>query len=149
MGLGQINTTNFLFADDDEKSTSQKESATSPDVKSYLQMNTTDDKFPILIRNNVHPGLVSSFAIGLWLKLMYARSYPPRPQPSIWHFRNLPVQTLSKMDGRRLLVTAILSIVSPKMCLTPNERVCRALSLPRAALNNPSRQWNPQAALVS
>lgn len=61
MGLGQINTTGFLFGDDDEKTNNQKESATSPDVKSYLQMNTTDDKFPILIRNNHHPGLVSYF----------------------------------------------------------------------------------------
>ena len=57
MGVGHINTTGFLFGDDDEK---VKESATSPDVKTYLQMNTTDDKFPILIRNNHHPGLVSS-----------------------------------------------------------------------------------------
>ena len=56
MGVGHINTTGFLFGDDDEK---VKESATSPDVKTYLQMNTTDDKFPILIRNNHHPGLVS------------------------------------------------------------------------------------------
>jgi hypothetical protein len=60
MGIGNINTTGFLFGDDDEKPSSQRESATSPDVKSYLQMNTTDDsKFPILIRNNNHPGIVS------------------------------------------------------------------------------------------
>ena len=58
MGLGHINTTGFLFGDDDDKAASQHESATSPDVSSYLQMNTTDDKFPILIRNNHHPGLV-------------------------------------------------------------------------------------------
>ena len=58
MGVGHINTTGFLFGDDDEKAASQHESATSPDVSSYLQMNTTDDKFPILIRNNHHPGLV-------------------------------------------------------------------------------------------
>lgn len=60
ISMGPINTTGFLFGDDDEKpSAAQKESTTSPDVKSYLQMNTTDDKFPILIRNNHHPGLVS------------------------------------------------------------------------------------------
>ena len=59
IGMGPINTTGFLFGDDDEKTSAQKDSTTSPDVKSYLQMNTTDDKFPILIRNNVHPGLVS------------------------------------------------------------------------------------------
>ena len=63
MGVGHINTTGFLFGDDDEKPAGQKESATSPDVKSYLQMNTTDDKFPILIRNNHHPGLVSLLCV--------------------------------------------------------------------------------------
>ena len=54
MGLGQINTTSFLFDDEDSK-----ESTTSPDVKSYLQMNATDDKFPILVRRNEFPGVVS------------------------------------------------------------------------------------------
>lgn len=59
MALGHINTTGFLFEDDDEKSTAKKEAATSPDVKSYLQMNATDDKFPILVRREDYPGLVS------------------------------------------------------------------------------------------
>lgn len=52
--LGQINTTSFLFDDEDAK-----ESTTSPDVKNYLQMNATDDKFPILVRRNDYPGVVS------------------------------------------------------------------------------------------
>ena len=55
MGLGHINTTSFLFGDDDENA---KDSTTSPDVKSYLQMNATDDKFPILVRRNEFPGVV-------------------------------------------------------------------------------------------
>lgn len=59
LGLGHINTTGFLFGDDDEKAAAKKESATSPDVKSYLQMNATDDKFPILVRREEFPGLVS------------------------------------------------------------------------------------------
>lgn len=57
LGLGHINTTGFLFGDDDE--TAKKESAASPDVNSYLQMNATDDKFPILVRRDDYPGLVS------------------------------------------------------------------------------------------
>ena len=59
LGLGHINTTGFLFGDDDEKAAAKKESATSPDVKSYLQMNATNDKFPILVRREEYPGLVS------------------------------------------------------------------------------------------
>lgn len=65
LGLGHINTTGFLFGDDDEKSSGKKESATSPDVKSYLQMNATDDKFPILVRREDYPGLVSNS----WLQI--------------------------------------------------------------------------------
>ena len=57
MNLEHINTTSFLFGDDEEAG--HKESTKSPDVKTYLQMNTTDDKFPILIRNNHQPGVVS------------------------------------------------------------------------------------------
>ena len=58
MGLGHINTTGFLFGDDDDKSNGNKESATSPDVKNYLHMNATDDRFPILVRRNEQPGVV-------------------------------------------------------------------------------------------
>ena len=54
VGLGQINTTSFLLDDEDSK-----ESTISPDVKNYLQMNATDDKFPILVRRNEFPGVVS------------------------------------------------------------------------------------------
>jgi hypothetical protein len=59
MGLGHINTTSFLFGDDDDS----KGSTTSPDVKNYLQMNATDDKFPILVRRNEFPGVVNRFLI--------------------------------------------------------------------------------------
>ncbi|KAL9066719.1 MAG: hypothetical protein Q9161_007401 [Pseudevernia consocians] len=64
MGLGQINTTSFLFDDEDSK-----ESTTSPDVKSYLQMNATDDKFPILVRRNEFPGVLSASSAALDLAL--------------------------------------------------------------------------------
>lgn len=55
MGLGFVNTS-FLF-DEDENS---KESATSPDVKSYLGMDS--DKFPILVRRDEHSGVVCFLA---------------------------------------------------------------------------------------
>ena len=56
MGLSHIDTTRYLFDDDED---SHKDAATSPDVKSYLQANTTEDKFPILVRSNHRPGSVS------------------------------------------------------------------------------------------
>lgn len=60
--LGQINTTSFLFDDEDAK-----EATTSPGVKSYLQMNATDDKFPILVRRNDYPGVVSHLPFVVFL----------------------------------------------------------------------------------
>ena len=97
MGLGHINTTGFLFGDDDEKAAAKKEAATSPDVKTYLQMNDTNDKFPILVRRDGYPGLVSSSIthcyfpplIG-WLQLSasstaldLALSQSPGPEPQL------------------------------------------------------------------
>lgn len=49
--LDQTNTARFLFGEED--------SSSIPDVKNYLHMNTTDDKFPILVRRDEYPGLVS------------------------------------------------------------------------------------------
>lgn len=47
--LDQTNTARFLFGEED--------SSFGPDVKHY--MNTTDDKFPTLVRRDEYPGLVS------------------------------------------------------------------------------------------
>ena len=47
-----LDPTSFLF-DDEEKS---KESATSPGMKSLLEMN--EDNFPILVRRGEQPGVV-------------------------------------------------------------------------------------------
>lgn len=54
MGLGHINTTSFLFGEEED---GKKESTTSPDVNNYLQMNATDNKFPILVRRNQDGGV--------------------------------------------------------------------------------------------
>ena len=58
-GLGQINTADFLFDDEQvgKNSSSKKTQTTSPDVKSYLQMMDTNDKFPVLTQS--HHGRVS------------------------------------------------------------------------------------------
>ncbi|KAI9836195.1 MAG: hypothetical protein M1819_001532 [Sarea resinae] len=84
LSLGQINTTGFLFGDDDEKGSGKKEQnlTTSPDVKSYLQMNATDDKFPILVRRNDYPGLLSASSAALDLAL--SQSPGPESQANGW-----------------------------------------------------------------
>jgi hypothetical protein len=51
--LGSVNTTGFLFGDeDDHKSSRVQNQAASPDAKHYLQYQASDDKFPILIRRD-------------------------------------------------------------------------------------------------
>lgn len=52
LSLDQTNTTRFLFGDDDNTA--------SPDINNYLEMNTTENKFPVLIRRDEYPGVVSS-----------------------------------------------------------------------------------------
>jgi hypothetical protein len=51
LSLDQTNTTRFLFGDEEDQSAS--------DLKSYLQMNATDDNFPILVRRDENPRRVS------------------------------------------------------------------------------------------
>ncbi|TAQ85173.1 hypothetical protein B7494_g6502 [Chlorociboria aeruginascens] len=61
LSLDQTNTARFLFGED--------EGATSPDVNNYLQMNATDDNFPILVRREDYPGLLSASSAALDLAL--------------------------------------------------------------------------------
>ncbi|TVY35633.1 Pumilio domain-containing protein [Lachnellula subtilissima] len=65
-------TTRFLFGEED--------GASSPDVKTYLQMNATDDKFPILVRRDDYPGLLSASSAALDLAL----SQSPGPDSNGW-----------------------------------------------------------------
>ncbi|TVY93737.1 Pumilio domain-containing protein [Lachnellula willkommii] len=65
-------TTRFLFGEED--------GASSPDVKTYLQMNATDDKFPILVRRDEYPGLLSASSAALDLAL----SQSPGPDSHGW-----------------------------------------------------------------
>ncbi|KAI9735250.1 MAG: hypothetical protein M1834_001840 [Cirrosporium novae-zelandiae] len=71
--LGHINTTGFLFDDEDE---SEVKKNANRNVNSYLQMNSTDDKFPILVRRNDHPGFLSASSAALDLAL----SQSPGPE---------------------------------------------------------------------
>ncbi|KAF2118933.1 hypothetical protein BDV96DRAFT_596738 [Lophiotrema nucula] len=83
--LGHINTTAYLFGDEDKP----QNPAASPDVKSYLQMNTTDDKFPILVRQGNGNMSASSAALDL------ALSQSPGPDSNGWNgYRHHPAQSL-------------------------------------------------------
>ena len=57
-----LNTTSFLFDDEDKPSIFKTSSKTSPDTKTYLQVQHTADGFPKLIRREDHPELLSGSA---------------------------------------------------------------------------------------
>ncbi|KAF9634045.1 hypothetical protein BFW01_g4940 [Lasiodiplodia theobromae] len=97
--LGHIDTTHFLFGDDDNP-------AASPDVKSYLQqMNSNDDKFPILVRQEGANNMQLS-ASSAALDLASVSSHSPDPQSNGWptasrhrHAQHsLPVNNLHKSN---------------------------------------------------
>ncbi|KKY24830.1 putative mrna binding protein pumilio 2 [Diplodia seriata] len=100
--LGHIDTTHFLFGDDDEK---PRNPAASPDVKSYLQMNTKDGKFPILVRHGGGDSMQLS-ASSAALDLASVSSHSPDPQSNGWpttsrhrHAQHsLPANNLHKSD---------------------------------------------------
>ncbi|CAG8451632.1 421_t:CDS:2 [Paraglomus brasilianum] len=54
----------FLY-DDDGETASTPNQRTSSYVHKYLQMNTNDDKFPILVRRDSHPGMLSASSTAL------------------------------------------------------------------------------------
>ena len=58
-GLGPLNTTSFLFDDNDDKHLSLNGTAdlSSPVAKAYMQLGSSDDKFPTL-RSNGTSGIV-------------------------------------------------------------------------------------------
>jgi hypothetical protein len=60
-GLGPLNTTSFLFDDNDDNgiSASSQGGVTSPNATSFLQMTPNDDNFPTL-RSDRTSGIVSS-----------------------------------------------------------------------------------------
>jgi hypothetical protein len=122
LGLGHINTTGFLFGDDDEKAAAKKESATSPDVKSYLQMNATDDKFPILVRREDYPGLVSDVTYHSSSPLTVTCSSLHLLLRWIWRFLNRQVRSHRAMIGPRLLpVTALRNTACPRISSTGSQ----------------------------
>ncbi|KAF2471287.1 ARM repeat-containing protein [Lindgomyces ingoldianus] len=79
--LGHINTAAYLFGDEDK----QNNPTASPDVKSYLQMNTTDDKFPILVRRDGNGnGSMQLSASSAALDLALSQSPGPESQTNGW-----------------------------------------------------------------
>ncbi|KAF2688636.1 ARM repeat-containing protein [Lentithecium fluviatile CBS 122367] len=78
--LGSIDTAAYLFGDEGR----DHNPAASPNHKSYLQMNTTDDKFPILVRRSANGNGMELSASSAALDLALSQSPGPDGQSNGW-----------------------------------------------------------------
>ncbi|KAF2016549.1 ARM repeat-containing protein [Aaosphaeria arxii CBS 175.79] len=92
--LGHINTAAFLFGDD-EKS---QNTAPSPDAKSFLQMNTTDDKFPILVRRDTN-GNGAEGQNGGWSSYRHRHSQQSLPTNTLRKASQVDEYDVSQVNG--------------------------------------------------
>lgn len=77
--LGAIDTNAYLFGHEDKQN-----AAATQDQKSFLQMNTTDDKFPILVRRSANGGTMELSASSAALDLALSQSPGPDGQSNAW-----------------------------------------------------------------
>lgn len=61
LGTVSSHATSFMFSSDHDEAINVLKAASPPDVKGYLQVNSTDDNFPILVRRDSYPGRVGIF----------------------------------------------------------------------------------------
>ena len=59
VGLSSFNASKFHFGEEHEDEAKDEDRFPTPDIKTYLQLTDPDDKFPTLIRQDDHSGLVS------------------------------------------------------------------------------------------
>ncbi|KAF8426581.1 armadillo-type protein [Tirmania nivea] len=102
---------NLIFNEEAERNGASKstQTATSPGVKGYLQMNSTDDKFPILVRRDSYPNILSASSAALdlavqkkpdsqqatWSNSSFARHRPAQHSLPVNNFPYTPTSNVS------------------------------------------------------
>lgn len=100
---------NLLFNEEAERNGATKTAQTSPGVKGYLQMNSTDDKFPILVRRDSYPNILSASSAALdlavqkkpdsqqttWSNSSFARHRPAQHSLPVNNFPYTPTSNVS------------------------------------------------------
>ncbi|KAH7117974.1 armadillo-type protein [Dendryphion nanum] len=98
--LGHINTTAFLFGDEEK----QQKPNVSPDAKSFLQMNTTDDKFPILVRRDTNGNGNDAQPNG-WLPYRHRQSQQSLPTNTLRKASQVDEYDLGQANGNTVETT--------------------------------------------
>lgn len=129
--LGHVNTTSFLFGDDDDnKPVKQAQNTASPDAKTYLQLYTTDDQFPILVRRE-GDGPMQLSASSAALDLALSQSPGPEAQQAAdkakRHRQSLPPSAMRQTsylggDGAMSPLNSILSDLATAKNTAANRR---------------------------
>jgi hypothetical protein len=125
--LGPLNTTSFLFDDDDKPSVRQGKSsnkASPPDTKTYLQVQHTADGFPKLIRREENGELASAPSAALDLALAQAsksEQQVPERTTGNRHRISLPPSALSS-NGTIAPLNSILANASDAKAAASNRR---------------------------
>lgn len=70
MGFSSLFSSKNPLESEEDKSKNEDRVST-PDVKSYLRMTDSDDKFPTLVRRDDNPSVVSSFFSSFVVLLSY------------------------------------------------------------------------------
>ena len=140
--LGAIDTTGYLFGDEGK----EHNPAASPNHKSYLQMNTTDDKFPILVRRSANGNGMELSASSAALDLALSQSPGPDSQSNAWPGyrhrqaqQSLPTNTFrkgSQVDEYDIGQANGTVETTPKKSMTGNRRSVEFNFSPMSAAPN-------------
>jgi hypothetical protein len=60
VGMNSLNASRYIFGEEHDDDTKEEDRFPTPDIKPYLQLTDPDDRFPTLIRQDDHSGLVSN-----------------------------------------------------------------------------------------
>ncbi len=122
--FGPLNTTSFLFDDEDQSSTRPGKSSTKttpPDTKTYLQVQHTADGFPKLIRRDDNGELVSGPSAALDLALAKTEQQVTERNTATRHRISLPPSALSS-GGNIAPLNSILASANHSRSATNNRR---------------------------
>ncbi|KAK5172601.1 uncharacterized protein LTR77_002721 [Saxophila tyrrhenica] len=123
-GFGPLNTTSFLFDDDDQPASLANKSShktTPPDAKTYLQLHHTADGFPKLIRRDDNGDLVSGPSAALDLALSKTDKQVSERGTATRHRISLPPSALSS-GGNIAPLNSILASANDSKSAATNRR---------------------------
>lgn len=114
VGMNSLNASKYIFGEEQDADAKEEDRFPTPDIKTYLQLTDPDDRFPTLIRQDEHSGLVSK-------KNKENPPFPNRERIANTLFSFLPTPQHSILQTPKLQA---LSLGIPILAIGPPTRVC-------------------------